>query len=298
MAGIDINRTTSGITLPKEVSNEIWAQTLEQSAVMQVARKIDLPGWGVTIPIITGEPEAAWVNETDNKPVSRHTFDNKAITGYTCAVIEPFSNQFKRDLPGLYAELVRRLPMALGKKFDETVFGLTTKPGDDFDQLTSAPLMTVDATSTYADLVAVFQAVAASGGRLTHWLAGPQLEGFLLGALDGFGRPLFIADPLNTANVGRILGRPVISTKAGFSSSTTVGDTTGVAGDWETGAVWGMVENISVSISSEATLTDGATQLNLWQRNMFAVRAEFSVGFRLRDANRFVRITDGVVDSP
>ena len=46
MAGIDINRTTSGISLPAQVSSEIWGKTLEQSAVMQLARKVTLPGSG------------------------------------------------------------------------------------------------------------------------------------------------------------------------------------------------------------------------------------------------------------
>jgi len=45
-------------------------------------------------------------------------------------------------------------------------------------------------------------------------------------------------------------------------------------------------------VSDQATLTDADDEtLNLWQRNMFAVRAEFEVGFAVRDVNRFVRIT-------
>ncbi|MCV7064995.1 hypothetical protein H7H51_03430 [Mycolicibacterium farcinogenes] len=45
------------------------------------------------------------------------------------------------------------------------------------------------------------------------------------------------------------------------------------------------------------TLTDedGST-LNLWQRNMFAVRAEVEVGFAVRDRARFVRLTNGTPD--
>ena len=298
MAGVDINRTTSGVLLPKEISSEIWSNAIGASAVMAAARKIDLPGAGIQIPIITGDPEASWVAETGVKPLGRHTFGNKQMVGYTAAVIEPFSNQFKRDLPALYAECVRRLPMALGKKFDETVFGLGAAPGSDFDQLTAAPQMTVDATGTYGDLVAVYQAIAAAGGDLTHWLATSTLTGQLMGAVDTLGRPLFLPDATTTNTVGRILGAPVVKTRSKFPVSTTVGDTTGVAGDWATGALWGMVEGITISISDQATLTDGASTINLWQQNMFAVRAEFEVGFRLKDANLFVRLTDAVVDTP
>ena len=53
---IDINRNT--INLPGEVSSEILQKTQESSAVMSLARQIALPGLGVTIPVITGDPEA------------------------------------------------------------------------------------------------------------------------------------------------------------------------------------------------------------------------------------------------
>lgn len=64
MASIDINRTTT-IALPGAVSGEIWQKTQEASAVMALARQVQLPGLGMTIPVITGDPEAGWVGETE-----------------------------------------------------------------------------------------------------------------------------------------------------------------------------------------------------------------------------------------
>ena len=69
MAGIDINRTTSGISLPKSVSSEVWGLTINQSAVMRAARQITLPGSGIQIDTLNGVGGAAWVNETAEKPV-------------------------------------------------------------------------------------------------------------------------------------------------------------------------------------------------------------------------------------
>lgn len=65
----------------------------------------------------------------------------------------------------------------------------------------------------------------------------------------------------------------------------------GFAGDW-TSAHVGVVEDIQIDISDQATLTDGGTTINLWQRNMFAVRAEFEVGFRVRNIAHFAKLTD------
>jgi hypothetical protein len=60
--------------------------------------------------------------------------------------------------------------------------------------------------------------------------------------------------------------------------------------------VYGTVEGVQISISDQATLNDGGTAINLWQRNMFAVRAEVEIGFRVRDVNHFVSINDGTAD--
>lgn len=294
---VDISRTTSGVNLPKQVSSEIWATAQEQSAVMAVSRQISLPGSGLSIPVVTGDAQASWVAETAAKPVSRASLSQKTMTPYKLAVIEPFSDEFRRDLPGLYAELARRLPGALAKKFDETVLG-GTAPGSGFDVLSSAPAMTVDGTNTYQDLVAVFNAVAAAGGNLSHWIASPGLQGALLASVDGFGRPLFTASANTEGAVGQILGRPVYGTRGALQKSTTVGDDTGVAGDFAGSALYGTVEGVQISVSDQATLDDGGTPINLWQQNMFAIRAEIEVGFIVRDVNRFVRITDGVVDTP
>src|SRR5690606_30878547 len=105
MAGIDGNGTTSGVRLDPVVAAELWAGAQEISAAMTLATQTPLPGPGVTVDIITGEPEAEWVADTDEKPVSRPTLGNKLMTPYTLAVIVPFSIQFRRDKARLYQEL-------------------------------------------------------------------------------------------------------------------------------------------------------------------------------------------------
>ena len=182
MAQVDIRRGTTGVSLPPAMSREIWANVLETSAVMQVANTLPLPGAGLTIPMITGEPVANWVLETEEKPVSRPTVSSKSMTGYTIAVIVPFSNQFKRDVGNLYSALVSRLPAALARKFDRTVYGVDAVPGSGFDTLGTAPALTVDATGTFGDVLAVLGAVATAGGDVTDWVVNQELYSLLLAA--------------------------------------------------------------------------------------------------------------------
>ena len=294
MAGIDVNRTTSGVRLDPVAAAEIWSGAEEASAAMQLATQIPLPGPGVTVDIITGEPEAEWVAETDEKPVSRPTLGSKLMTPYTLAVIVPFSNQFRRDKRALYNELVRKLPQALAKKFDQTVFGNVAAPGSNFDKLSGATAVGI-AGDTYQGLVAADQAVATGGGVLNGWAIAPQGRGLLLGAVDGFGRPLFTNSPNTGGAVTQLLGQPVyVSRGVYLADADGAGAGTdaqlGFAGDWSS-AAWGSVEGVSVDFADQATLTDGSDTINLWQRNMFAVRAEVEIGFRVRDIAHFAKLT-------
>lgn len=285
MATIDINRTSS-IALPSEVASEILQKAQESSAVMQLARQITLPGLGVTVPVITGDPEASWVGETEKKPVSRGTLATKVMTPYTLAVIVPFSNQFKRDIPSLYDALVQRLPLALAQKFDATVFGAVTVPGSNFDTLKNCTAYAIG-TDTYKNLVAADAAIAEADGILNGWALSPKGKSILLTAVDGNKRPLFINNVAEGA-VPMILGAPVQQSKGAYVTGTP--NVVGYAGDW-TQAVYGTVEGVQVAISDQATLTDGATTINLFQQNMFAVRAEIEIGFRC-DTSVFAALTD------
>lgn len=287
MASIDINRTTT-ITLPSAVSSEILQKTQESSAVMSLARQIQLPGLGVTIPVITGDPEAGWVGETEKKPVKRGTLSTKLMQPYTLAVIVPFSNQFRRDVPRLYDALVQRLPGALAKKFDATVFGAVDAPGTNFDTLKSCTAQSI-LTDAYGGLVAADADIADHDGILNGFILSPKGKAILLTAVDGNDRPLFINSVAEGA-VPMILGAPVRQSKGAYIAETASTDAVvGVAGDW-TQAMYGTVEGVQIAISDQASLTDGGSTINLFEQNMFAVRAEIEVGFRC-DTTVFNRLT-------
>jgi HK97 family phage major capsid protein len=293
MAGIDLNRTSTnvGALLPREISSEIWNTAVEESVIMRASRRINLPASGLTIPIITGDAEADWVAETDEKPVSDVALSNKSMTGYKLAVIETFSEEFRRDLPALYAELARRLPSALGRKFDETILH-GTAPGSNFDVLSGSAAVAVDATDTVGDLVGALSTVGTAGGDLSHWLLSPQAEGLVMTAKDAAGNYALLRDvQASTGAIGSLFGRQVLKSRAVYNNPATGADVIGYAGDFANSAIYGVVEDVRVKISDTATVNKNGTQLNLWQRNMFAILAEVEVGFIVRDGAHFVKLT-------
>ena len=289
----DISRHTSNVILDPEISAEIWGKAADESAFMQLANRITIPGPGVKVQTITGEPTADWVDETNPKPVSFHSFGNKTITPYKLAVIEPFSDEFRRDKASLYAECVRRLPGAIAKKFDSTIMG-SSAPGSGFDVLgTGVSSVAIGGSDVYGAFVSADAAISAQNGVMNAIALAPQGKSLVLGAVDGVGHPLFTAG-VGSNTVGSILGANVAVSKGVYVSGTPA--IVGVAGDFS-GVRWGMVESIKMTISDQATLayTDSNSQtvtLNLWQRNMFAVKVECEVTFAVMDKSQLVLLTN------
>jgi HK97 family phage major capsid protein len=283
---IDINRN-SGFDIPAAVSTDIIQKTLENSAVMQLARQVELPGNGVAIPVVTGDADAAWVGETEQKGVKNATVSTKTLRPYKMAVVEPFSNEFTRDASALYSALVARLPYALATLFDNTIVGGATVPGSDFDTLDSSNAVDIK-SDTYGGLVNADTAIAGNGYTMNGVALSPQGRGILLAAVDSTKRPLFVNN-VSEGAIPRVLGVPVYQNKGVYKADTNA-PTVGVAGDW-TQAVFGTVNGIEVAVSDQASLTlaDGKT-VNLWQNNMVAVRCEMEVGFRC-DTSAFIKLT-------
>lgn len=281
--GVAINRTN--YPLPAQLSTEIIQKTQETSAIMQLARRIDLPGQGIEIPVILSDPQAEWVAETGMKPVSRPTLDKKIMTGYKLAVIVPFANEFRRDETFLYNALVERLPGVLAEKFDATVFH-GVAPGSNFDTLAACTAQSL-ATNAYTGLVAADGDIADHDGINNGFVISPKGKNALLLATDENKRPLFINSVAEGA-IPMILGVRTLQSKGCYAAGTP--SVVGFAGDW-TKATYGVVEGITIGYSEDATLQDGENNvINLFQQNMFAVRVEMEVGFRA-DTTVFNKLT-------
>ena len=299
MTAIDINRGTSNVLLPAEVSSEIWGKVLEESAFMQLARRIAMPGPGIDIQTITGEPAADWVSETEAKPVATHSFNKKSIRPYKLAVIEPFSDEFRRDKAALYAECVRRLPFALAKKFDQTIMG-TSAPGSGFDVLGNCTKVSLNpgaGETVYGQFITIDGKIAEADGIMNGIALAPQGKSKVLAATDTVGHPLFTPG-VGSNTVGNILGAAVSVNKGVYVAGTAGNPGTpaivGIAGDFED-ADWGSVEGIKMAVSDQASLTIGsgnsAETISLWQNNMLAVRFEIEVAFAVKNAAEFVLLT-------
>ena len=297
---MSISTYRGDITLPAEISAEIMQKMQGASAVMQLARQVALPGRGLQIPVITSDPTAAWVDETDAKAVSNPGLSTKLMQAYKLAVIVPFSDEFRRDAAALYDALISRLPGALAYRFDQTVIGTVAKPGANFDNFagcTAQSLVASGSDTAYTGLVGAFADIAAHGGAMNGLAMSPAGESLLLGAVDGDKRPIF--NSAAEGGVPRVLGARVVEGRglykagaAGVGTAPGTPASVGIAGDW-TQAMYGTVEGVQIRFADQTGLTINSTQVNLWEHNMFAVRAEIEIGFRA-DTNCFNLLTGAI----
>ena len=274
---VDINRGTSGLSLPKEVSDVIIQGAIAESAVMKLAQRVYLPGRGLAIPVITGDPTVSIVNEACEKPVSNSTFSTKNMVPKKFAVIETFSKELVRDMPRLYDALISRLPGAIAKAVDYQAFTQSALTG--FDSLASA--QTIATGSNFAEkLQNGIKAIAADGYRMNGIAASALAEAEIQTAVNGLGMPLFVEN-IQDGKLGRIYGADVVPCAA-ISGC--------IAGDWSK-AFYGIVDGINIDFSDTATLNDGSDGLiHLWQRNMVAARVEAEISFVVADTDAFFKI--------
>ena len=290
----DINRTTNSMALPSALSAEVLQKASQESAIMRLAEKIDLPGTGVTIPVIVSDPTAAWVAETEKKPIGNATPGTKLMQAFKVATIMTFSKELVRDAAALYRAIVDKGPAAIAKVFDQTIIGAVNAPSasnfDTFANCTAVSIANAN-NGTYLGLVAANQNIATAGGRMNGVAVGAQGESLLFSAVDTTGRPIFMPTA-NDGSIGAVLGSQIVENNGLYVAGTSPApNIVGIAGDW-TQAKYGIVNGIEFSFADQASIDDGnGNTINLWQQNMVAVLVEAELGFRA-DTACFNLLTD------
>lgn len=292
---LDMSTQSSNIILPPEVSSQIWQDAQAASVVMQKATRIDLPGEGIDVPLITGDPTASWLGETDEISVGKSTFGQKHIRPRKVALIEMFSNEFKRDLPGLYAALAERLPKTIAKAYDTKVFHGVAE-ANAFDSLAGAQALGLASVTAFDDLVDIDSAIYEANGTPDGYVFAPKARKVLIGAKDDNGNPLLLNSITDSRSVPTLLGTDVEYAASAYKADAAgdQGEVLGFGGQWAGNAFYGNVQGISVSVSTDAVINTGTSAdpdyVSLFQRDMFALRVVAHLGFAVRDLSKFVKI--------
>jgi hypothetical protein len=219
----------NGTLLPPTVVGPIFNKASEQSAVMQLARRVPLALTAATaIPVPMDVPVADWVAEGGVKPGAQAGIGVKTMTGKKVAVLVPISDEVANtNAAGIYDQLQQDLPTAISRAFDyAAINGKSIRTGNagpfsDYLALCSNTVALGTSAQSigglYTDIVTGVGKVVDKNYDFTGIAADPRFKVDAQLATDTQGRPLFVDSHSTAANNN---GLPVIGggDLAGYST--------------------------------------------------------------------------------
>lgn len=256
----------TGIT-PDAVSTLITLPVAAQSVAMRVSTVIETGATDTHIPLVTGDPSAAWVAEGEEIGASDPTVDDIVVTPTKIAGLTIITNELAADSSPAAAGIVGDgLSRDIARKIDIAFFGsngASTVQPEGLEDLTG--VTDVEAGSAWTDLDAFAEAISNAEGlglTIDHFVANPA-DALILAQLKestGSNKPLLGSDPAN----------PTKRTLQGVTLLTSPGVTVGT--------IWGLPKaraivvrrtQVDLQVDRSAFFTSDRT----------AVRATMRVGF-------------------
>lgn len=290
------SRTDREALVPEQVINDMLDKATEQSATMQLFRRIPVARSQVRIPVLSALPTAYFVDgDTGLKQTTEMAWANKYLNVEEIATIMPVpENVIEDDSSDIWADAEPYLREAFARTLDAAVFFGTNKPS-------SWPTHVVGAATSAGNVVESGTASAAQGsvfGDLDNLISSVEEDGFDVSgfvASRGVRRVLRSArntsgDRLDQNRIGGDLnsldGAPIAYPMRGMwptgGASGTVNPLM-IAGAFKEEFVYGVRKDITMKVLDQAVIQDntGAIIYNLAQQDMVAVRVKFRIGWQV-----------------
>lgn len=289
--------------IPIETAAEIIKELPEQSAVLQLAKRLpNMSSKQRDLPVTSGLPTASFLNGTGaKKETTNMEWTDVSVVAEEVAVIVPIHENVLSDSEfDIWGEVQPALVEAFGLAIDQAVLYGTDIPATWTTALGAAGLVARStaasntiALTSYTDL---YEALLGETGAGAAGLLGKLEE-------DGFIATGHLADLTMRRKIRNTRdsdGGAVWSTGQGIGTSYQVGILDGapllyplngsidnsqslvIAGAWNK-LVYSMRQDMTFSISREGIISDAAGNIihNLFQEDMVALRAVMRLGFAL-----------------
>jgi HK97 family phage major capsid protein len=284
------SRTDAAALMPEEVSNEMLGKATEQSAVLQMFRRVPVGRAQVRFPVLSALPVAYFVNgDTGLKQTTEINWANKFLNIEEIATIMPVPDNVIADVEvNVWDTAMPLLTEAMSRTLDAATFFGTNAPSSWPTNINAAVTAAGNNTNEgaaasaggyYGDIDTLYGKVEADGYDINGWVAATSAKAKIRTARDSQGRKL---------DTGRADG--AISTLDGYPIAypmrglwpTSTGSPRIFGGDWSQFVV-GVRQDITMKILTEAVIQDntGAIVYNLPQQDMTAIRLTFRVGWQV-----------------
>jgi HK97 family phage major capsid protein len=276
--------------VPVPVAADIINGTIQSSAILQLARRVQMSSKTWRTPALSLLPTAYWVSGDQGlKKTSSADWENVTLTAEEIAVIVPIPEAYLADSQVPIWDEVRPLvAQAFAAKLDAAcLFGAdapATFPslGVYGQTLASGNVVVKGASSTTLaeNIAGAGEEIAKDGYAVNGFAARPGFAWNLVGE-NVSGVPIYqpAQGGLPTSLPAQLYGYPFREVLAGGWDS---GEAELIAGDWSKALV-GVRQDLTFKVFTEGSITDtdGKVILNLMQQDSVALRAVMRVGFAL-----------------
>lgn len=289
------SRTDVDALIPEEVSRRMLGKATEDSATLQLFRRIPVSRNQIRFPILSALPVAYWVTgDTGLKQTTEMAWDNKFLNIEELATIMPVPENVAADVeinvwdnaePYIVEAFYRALDSAVffgtnaPASFPTNVLAATIAAGNTVTEGTAA----ATAGGYFGDIDNLISAVEEDGFDVSGFVASRAVRRRLRAARNADGERL--DQGRITGDLNSLDGAPIVYPMRGLWA-TGGGAGTNVrlfAGDWASQFVVAVREDITFKLLDQAVIQDntGAIVYNLAQQDMVAMRVKFRVGWQV-----------------
>lgn len=289
--------------MPEEVSRDLIRRATQESAALNLFRRIPVGRAQVRMPVISALPLAYWVNgDTGQKQTTEVNWANKYLNIEEIAVIVPVPDNVIADAEvNIWDEAMPYMVEAAGRTLDQAVFLGTNAPASFPADITTALVAagndttegTAAASGGYmADIDLALGKLEADGYEADAIIAATSFKGKLRAARNSLG------DRLDAGRVAGDLrnfdGMPIIYPMRGLFPTAGGGTSPRAFFLQRDQFVIGVRQDISFKLFTEGVIQDntGSIIYNLMQQDMSAMRLTFRVGWQVANIINYDQATE------
>lgn len=285
--------------VPTETGNLILTDFVANSAVAQLAKPEVMTKPRKTFTYLASGPGAYWVSEAEKIQTSKATWLTAEMEAKKLGVIIPVSKEFLAySVSNFFSEISPAIAEAFYTKFDQAALFGNESPYKEgvsvWENIEDSgnKIQIGSEANLYLDLNDLIGLVEDGDNDPNGFTTIKKFRKDLRGAVDVNNLPIF--NEPKQGETSSILGLPI-----GYASGKSWDATKALmlTGDWDF-ARYGILQGIEYKISEEATLStlvdENEEPINLFERDMFALRATMHIGFMTLKDDAFAALTPEV----
>ena len=282
MARVILKDNLTGLC-PPEVATEIVADTVQKSAVMNMAKAVEMKKAEKVFPVFLSKPGAYFVGEGERITTEGATFANVKLVAKKLGIIVPMSKEALNDsVIDVMNEVKGAIAEAFATRFDrealfgwleiyqDSVYKAAYRAGNIFLRGSTGQDLADDISDTMA-------LVEDAGYDVNGFITSRKIKNALRKLKDADGNRIYVENLKTDGAINELYGLPVE-----FAGKDVIEETEIFVGDWNY-AYYGILDDINYEVLKEATLQNVTSidgkPLSLAEQDMIAIKATMRVGF-------------------